>query len=93
MKAPGLLSPGRLHQGSGLRVIGNLAHDLQPGSLGKLALLANRDLERSRATDDAVAKVQVQVLGFPGAGGPLQHDRQAVEDLSQEFVSEFQLLG
>src|SRR3954452_23983766 len=72
MEAPGLLSRGRLHQGSGLRAVGDLAYDLQSGGLGKLAWLANRDQERPRAANDAVAKVQVQLRDFPGAGGPLQ---------------------
>ena len=89
MKAPGLLSPAGCTKARacGRSAISRTIFSLMASA--KSALLANRDHERPKATDDAVAKVQVEVLGFPGAGGPLQHDRQSVDGdvLGQRLVA------
>ena len=78
MEAPGLLSRGRLHHGSGLRAVGDLAYDLQSGGIGKLAWLANRDQERpgppmtqSRKYRSRSAVSQVPAGRFSMIGNPL----------------------
>jgi hypothetical protein len=61
-------------------VIRDFPDDLGLDGLDEVRLLPHRNQKGSRAADDAAAEVEVQVLDVPEAVGPLQHDRQAVDD-------------
>jgi len=91
MEAPGLRSPGRLHQGPGLRAIGDLAHDLQSGGLGKGGF--NFDAKVRRQSIDPVDLLHGHIGGLDVLARGLKGAAAMIEDGTFDKVQEERYAG